>query len=532
MATTGEMANTTDPLQLLPSEIVLRILEFTPTSGLASLTRLNRSWNSFIDKTHQEAIYSIPERTPHPPNSKDFKFLENEKTFSPYYESIASWKDLCKRQTLLARNWNSQTPVTRESTIRVGNDPVWRFKPDFERRIILSTSHAGGMNVTDMDTGRLLWRLDIDDVRPFAHLEYQDGTAVWDREGNALEVWRTGMDGLARGQFRRVKVLEHDRMTRGFQLSFDTLCVVSNEGLGYVYEDMLGDPKLKRKIDIEEGAVGHLDQSEGVVVYSMGNDGYHFFEKETGKALGVLDPEHHDYIYHVKHPETKFRRGPGLGNLANQGRNGNLCPPRKPARDRTVPLAVRPGALWDDEERVSLNEDEWGAGMLKGDLFVGVSRGGRLAVSSNWRKALEKKTNKWVTLVECDTDGSNFDLGGWLSVRDHRVMFEIQDLIYVIGLTDEDYVRCTGPPSFATATSITAQLAVPVSFMGIYDDCIMATYTVSGLLELVLTPANTPADSPLSSSSRRRCGRASESLESSSAHQSHPHSQLCSGLGW
>lgn len=308
------------------------------------------------------------------------------------------------------------------------------------------------------------------------------------------------MEGSARGEFRFVKVLEHDKMTRGFQLSFETLCVVSNEGVGYVYGDMLGDVVLERKIEIADGAVGHLDQGEEVVVYSMGNEGYHFHEKGTGNFLGTLDPDTHGEVYHVRHPKTQFRRGPGLVNLTNHGTRGSVFPPQRPAKDRTIPLEVERGGH-PDEERISLGEDEWGAGMLRGNLFVGVSRGGRLAVCSDWRKTLEAKDingkGESLMLVECETDGSNFDLGGWLSVHDHRVMFEIQDLIYVIGLTDDDRVRETPPspppghpsrtnnvsgrPSFATATAVTAQLAVPVSFMAIYDDCIMATYTVSDI---------------------------------------------------
>jgi hypothetical protein len=49
------------------------------------------------------------------------------------------------------------------------------------------------------------------------------------------------------------------------------------------------------------------------------------------------------------------------------------------------------------------------------------------------------------------------------------------------------------------ATSSAAQLAVPVSFMGIYDDCVMSTYTVRSYL----TP--NPTESSLTSSQTLRC---------------------------
>ncbi|KAF2165322.1 hypothetical protein M409DRAFT_67191 [Zasmidium cellare ATCC 36951] len=475
-----------DPLAQLPSELILRIIEFTPTASLAALTRLNHSWNSFIDETHQEAIYSTPGRTYHPLGVRDFTSLKQDgRSFSKYYDNITSCKDLCRRQTLLSKNWSHERPLTKERIIRVGNDPIWRFRPDFQRRVILSTSHSGGLNVSDMDSGRLLWSLDRDVVRPFAHLEYADGIACWDCEWEGVEVWRIGREG---GE--KVKVLGHDVMTRGFQLSCFgdgegkkwCLCVVSSEGCGFVYEGLRGDLELTRRITIPTGAVGHLDQDESVVVYSMGNEGYWFYEKGSGENLGVLDPEQAGCeVFFARHPDKRPRRATALGMQDGMG---------KSARDRTTPLTVQAGSFPGDD-RVSLDEDEWGAGMLSGNLFVGVSRGGRLLVCPNWHKLCAEKNKKknLIQIIDCDSDGSSFDLGGWLSVRDHRVMFEIQDLIYIIGLTDDDHVQASNPthqedegvllarPSFTTATSIKPQLANPVSFMGLYEDCIMSTYT-------------------------------------------------------
>lgn len=55
-----------DPLTVLPPEIVLRILDFTPVSALGSLTAVSPAWHQFIDGTHQEAIYSSPTKTSQP----------------------------------------------------------------------------------------------------------------------------------------------------------------------------------------------------------------------------------------------------------------------------------------------------------------------------------------------------------------------------------------------------------------------------------------------------------------------------------
>jgi hypothetical protein len=62
-------------------------------------------------------------------------------------------------------------------------------------------------------------------------------------------------------------------------------------------------------------------------------------------------------------------------------------------------------------------------------------------------------------------------------------MLETQDRAYIIGLNNDNTIKAHDEnperPSYAYATSSAAQLAVPVSFMAIYDDCVMTTYTVS-----------------------------------------------------
>lgn len=340
--------STADPLHLLPSEIVLRILDFVQVSTLATLTRLNQDWHTFIDETHQNHIYSHTEKTSHPEGAKDFSFLKNTTSYAKS-EHITSWKDLCKSQRTLATNWNSKVPITRESTIRVGDDPVWRFRPDFKRRFFLSTSHAGGMKVTDMDSGALIFHLSRDTVRPFAHLEYQDGTAVWDRDGDVLEVWRTNDKG-PRGAFERVAVLPHAMQTRGFQLSYSTLCVASSQGKGYVY-DLKQIAPPQKEIDIEEGAIGHLDQDADAIVYSIGVKGYHFYDKPTGRFLGHFHPEFCKKFYHVKHPE------PGSCRL-DLPNTTHSFPPQRPAKDRTTPLQVEDGAYPRGSDP-ALNDDEW-----------------------------------------------------------------------------------------------------------------------------------------------------------------------------
>ncbi|KAI4957113.1 hypothetical protein J4E86_005586 [Alternaria arbusti] len=494
-----------DPLTVLPPELVLRILDFTPVSALGSLTAVSPAWHQFIDGTHREAIYSSPTKTSQPHKTsqpaggaRDFSFVNDYTSFSKLFDDITSWKDLCKRQTLLERNWNSPQPTTRESILQVGNHAVWRFKADFKRRIFISTSHAGGLYVSDMDTGRILWQLpsaldttEDHAVRPYAHLEYQDGMAAFDREGDAVEVWRTDQEGTARGEFQRVAVLDHDCQTRGFQLSYWTLVVVSVEGQGFVYDMKQNPPKLTTHLEIEQDAVGHLDQNEDVVVYSMGTRGYHVYDKKSGQALGILQPSQCTEKYHVEPlpPTDPPSSNAALAALRYGRPSRRIFPPSAPRKSRLTPICLGKGPL-PNASRDPNEEDEWGAGMLdrSSNLFVGFSRLGRVFVCTDLRKALEDGSKNMASvsqILECESDGSTFDLGGWLSARNHRIMFEIQNRVYVVALSEDNSIRAGEDaeevgPSYAFLTSSAPQLAVPVSFMALFDDAIMTTYATLG----------------------------------------------------
>jgi len=342
--------------------------------------------------------------------------------------------------------------------------------------------------VTDMDTGLALWGLGKEEVRPHAHLEYdaESGTAVWDRWGNAVEVWRVDEgEGIPRGTFRLVKVLTHDVETRGYQLSYGALCVVSTEGVGFVY-DMTGEePVLKTRMEIEHEAVGHLDQNEDVVMYSMGKRGYHIYEKDTGKLVGKMDPLKCSNAYHIIHPDpplfdiltTARHHIPRLRNFGH--------PLQYPRRDRFASLWLEEGPHPDAP--IPIEEEEWGAGMLSGDVMVGVSNGGSVFICTDWRGSLKslRTYNAHCVVIGCEPNDNITDLGSWLSVRNDRILFEVHDLIYILTLPDiktqpwPQLMKGGQNPIYAISQSSTPQIGEPVSFMAAWDDCIMFTYTVS-----------------------------------------------------
>ncbi|CCM03953.1 uncharacterized protein FIBRA_06106 [Fibroporia radiculosa] len=67
---------------------------------------------------------------------------------------------------------------------------VHRIKVDEILGLLITTHTKGGIRVTDVKTGKLLWRLSLNYVRPYAHLEYERGFMIFDRMTNEKEVWR------------------------------------------------------------------------------------------------------------------------------------------------------------------------------------------------------------------------------------------------------------------------------------------------------------------------------------------------------
>lgn len=99
-----------------------------------------------------------------------------------------------------------------------------------------------------------------------------NGVGIQDRFGNALEVWKTGLPGCVRGEFKRVALLHHETETRGFQLSYNTLCVVSAQGEGFVYDVPPGSEAsvtLRTHIQIPHGSVPSFSLSNSSFMFRI-----------------------------------------------------------------------------------------------------------------------------------------------------------------------------------------------------------------------------------------------------------------------
>ncbi|KAK8065752.1 hypothetical protein PG997_012499 [Apiospora hydei] len=430
-----------------------------------------------------------PTKVDRPDGCRDLAFLREKRSLTDYFQGVESWRDLCKRQAKVRRNWLSDQPAVRGRTYKIGGDPVWRFRMDFKRRFIV-------------------------DVRPFAHLEYdmERGVAAWDRFGNSIEVWQANdEDEGSRGVFSRVAVLHHECETRGYQLSYDTLCVVSSDGEGFVYDLRPGkgegdndklSPRLRTHIDIERGAVGHLDQGEGAVMYSMARKGYHFHDKTTGEALGRLQPAACTNVFHIKQPlynddedDAESFVLESVAVLERRARGSNRVISLPGGGSHFVPLRAEKGRHPNHGElhvsEIPLEQDEWGAGMLSGSFMVGVSRAGRIFLCSDWPALLadpeSAAASNCTAIIETVSEGDSdrFDMGGWLSIRNGRILFEVDGRIYILTVPTEPGAHLPSflsesSSGFAVASSPGLGLSRPVSFMAVWDDCISFTYCTIG----------------------------------------------------
>ena len=118
--------------------------------------------------------------------------------------------------------------------------------------------------------------------------------------------------------------------------------------------------------------------------------------------------------------------------------------------------------------------------MIDDHYFVGISRSGRLIICSDWQATLNDPSisNKTISILESETDDSRFDLGGWLSIKHNKVLFEVSDRIYILHLPLRgEILNEKFSPLIQTAPSnLYGQLPVPISYMSIHSDSIMSTY--------------------------------------------------------
>ncbi|KAI8974002.1 hypothetical protein BD414DRAFT_498829 [Trametes punicea] len=176
-------------LDILPAELVLRILSYLPLQALRSVRLTARRWNDFFI-ANESTIYHHAALLHNFVDSLDVLLPEARKArYLKFLEDAPDWYTYCRKYLQLQKNWVGEGTPTAKF---YGGHPydVHRIKVDETHGLIITTHEFGGLTVFDMETAQVLWRLSTGYVRRYAHCEYENGFLIFDRIGVSKEVWR------------------------------------------------------------------------------------------------------------------------------------------------------------------------------------------------------------------------------------------------------------------------------------------------------------------------------------------------------
>lgn len=436
-----------------------------------------------------------------------------------YWDDLSNWKAIYRRAKALRSNWDtSKSPSTKTNVVgfnrvnpsqfalpiprlrsmtssRLLDVPyatqdssyVWRARldPSLDANFIICTWHTGSIRVIDVDhghdNGRILWELPNWSVRPYAHLEYNQGVACWDGD-NGIEVWKRWklVYGVAaeaeppnkRGQFVKVATLPDLANTRGFMLNDRLhLTICSSDGHSQVWDLSSKEPKMLHQSAIPVGAAGHLEHDHKVAVYSLGQKGYSIYNKELGSEIGIIDfSEQSSTLYRtlVEYKETNFfsidasNRYAELAAQTDASGSTSRRADRRvgPPRKTFVTVQLEKGGLPDRktnqteiielqpfirtsptippinevrQNAIDLHQDLWGAAMIRplddgATILIARSRGGRVMICSDLLgllKALQEgteeeaaiKIRQCLAIIECGGRASRTEVSVSLEDR-------------------------------------------------------------------------------------------------------------------
>ncbi|KAI0263134.1 hypothetical protein BC834DRAFT_336441 [Gloeopeniophorella convolvens] len=278
-------------LDVLPTELSLSIFSYLNIPCLLSLRLVSRQWDTLISE-NEPAIFHCAAYV-HQFIKSEALSLEDELSAGhpgTPWQGSTDWKDFCRRSIQLRRNWEGKGRVAGRLLVPPGRD-VHRIKVDERAELCITTHMYGGITVNHLFSGKLLWSLPLNYLRPQAHCEYENGYLVLDNFDGDKEVWRLATDvphgevcekappseaqhGMSevvaerhqshapRGHFRPWALLSLPVPTLAYRLAFPTL-LISGEGRAFVYDVCTG--ALLQTINIGSQDVNYVDVNEQYV---------------------------------------------------------------------------------------------------------------------------------------------------------------------------------------------------------------------------------------------------------------------------
>ncbi|KAH7090861.1 major facilitator superfamily domain-containing protein [Auriculariales sp. MPI-PUGE-AT-0066] len=203
-------------LNTLPHELLLTIFTGVSVHDLRTLRLTSTFWNSFVHQYSNALFrnaaiahdYISTSALDGDPNAR-LQEAAKWHAIMDLSELVTGWEELCKRFASLDHSWNGMWRpglghLPRQLTLRSTGNRVHRFKIVSDEQLAIVTMKRpdvlfawnlpGTLIVADLHTDEVLWALPSTHVRMYAHVEYSCGYLVFDRGGDALEVWRRATD--------------------------------------------------------------------------------------------------------------------------------------------------------------------------------------------------------------------------------------------------------------------------------------------------------------------------------------------------
>ncbi|RDX49386.1 hypothetical protein OH76DRAFT_1403606 [Lentinus brumalis] len=174
----------------LPADVSLHVFAYLSLHDLSQVRVAARAVDQFFH-THEDSIYhqaAIYHRFVRPQTAlEDAVILERN-----CLEGVRDWKELCRRRTVLEKNWDGHGYV-QEGGYQPSEDTVLNFVIDEQERTAISLSRHGGLVVCALEDNRLLWALSKEYVGTH-RFDFSEGFLVCKAKHAGLEIWRRASD--------------------------------------------------------------------------------------------------------------------------------------------------------------------------------------------------------------------------------------------------------------------------------------------------------------------------------------------------
>lgn len=184
----------------LPVELILRILSNVSFADIVSVKATSHDLCALIESNehivYHELAISYGYVAPH-------VSLEDA-SLAPCMDDVVCWKEFCRRKLLIQRRWNGKDQDKRKppsnakvcvGALKSPGEHVESFAIDEKHRTVISNSTRGGIDVTAIETDRILWRLPETYVDGGAECRFSNGFLTFMRSSPpAIEVWRRTAD--------------------------------------------------------------------------------------------------------------------------------------------------------------------------------------------------------------------------------------------------------------------------------------------------------------------------------------------------